>query len=155
MRGRDKARGQFRKIQNWVGRAGSAIEEADFVPPEPHKIPDLLSNWEKYYHSEAPDLLVQLALVHAQFEIIHPFLDGNGRLGPILIPLFLFERQVLSRPVFYLSGYFEEHKQQYIDRLRAIGDSPDGWNGWIAFFLKAVFEQAERNTAVAWHSTND
>jgi len=149
VRGRDKARGQFRKQQNWIGRPGCSIDEADFVPPNPLVMNEFLDNWEKFYHSEYADLLVQLALVHAQFEIIHPFIDGNGRLGRILIPLFLYERSILSRPVFYLSGYFEQNREAYIDRLRQIGKEPDAWNGWIEFFLEAVIKQAQQNTATA------
>lgn len=149
VRGRDKARGRFRTIQNWIGTAGCAMPDADFVPPDPGLVPSLLDNWEKYYHSESPDILVQLAIVHAQFEIIHPFLDGNGRLGRILIPLFLFERQMLSRPVFYLSEYIEQHKDEYILHLRELGRSEDSWNHWIEFFLRAVVAQAEQNTSRA------
>jgi cell filamentation protein, protein adenylyltransferase len=93
VRGQNKARGQFRKTQNWIGASGSPIDKAQFVPPEPLLVNGYLDNWEKYYHVDRPDALVQLAVVHAQFEIIHPFLDGNGRLGRILIPLFLFEKK--------------------------------------------------------------
>jgi Fic family protein len=94
-------------------------------------------------------LLVQLAILHGQFEIIHPFIDGNGRLGRILIPLSLFERKVRSRPVFYLSAYIEEHKEEYIECLRGLGRERGGWNRWVEFFLKAVIEQAEVNQATA------
>jgi len=105
VRGRNKARGLFRTEQNWIGPPGSTIEEAQFVPPAPLFLKDHLDNWEKYYHGEERDPLIQLAIVHAQFEIIHPFLDGNGRLGRILVPLFLHEKQLLSRPMFYISSY--------------------------------------------------
>lgn len=149
VRGRDKARGDFRKIQNWIGRSGSPIEEADFVPPEPMTIMECLGNWEKYYHMEQPDLLVQLAIVHAQFEIIHPFLDGNGRLGRMIIPLFLFENKILSRPTFYVSAYFEEHRDEYVEKLRALGNEPQAWNRWILFFLQALHQQALANTQKA------
>jgi len=108
-----------------------------------------LGNWEKYYHTDRPDPLVQLAILHAQFEIIHPFLDGNGRIGRLLIPLFLYDKKLLSRPMFYLSAYLEEHRDQYIDRLRVLGQAPDGWNRWIAFFLTALDEQAGQNAATA------
>ncbi len=145
VRGQDKARGKFRKIQNWVGAHGSSIEQADFVPPDPMYVEQALDNWEKYYHADRPDQLVQLAMVHAQFEIIHPFLDGNGRIGRILIPLFLFEKELLSRPMFYLSAYLEQHRDEYIDRLRALGRDPDAWNQWIAFFLRAVDDQSRDN----------
>jgi Fic family protein len=109
----------------------------------------LLDNWEKYYHAEAPDPLVQLAVVHAQFEIIHPFLDGNGRLGRILVPLFLYEKNMLSRPMFYLSAYLEEHREEYISRLRALGKTRESWNAWIVFFLQGLEEQARGNSDTA------
>lgn len=149
VRGRNKGRGQFRKTQNWIGAYGTPIEQAEFVPPDPMQLMEYLDNWEKYYHAERPDPLVQLAIVHAQFEIIHPFLDGNGRLGRILIPLFLFEKGLLSRPMFYLSAYLESHRDKYIARLRTLGQSPDAWNQWIEFFLTALIEQAQENASKA------
>jgi Fic family protein len=149
VRGRNKARGQFRRVQNWIGAPGCLIEQADYVPPDPLVLLEYLDNWEKYYHSDRPDPLVQLAVVHAQFEIIHPFLDGNGRLGRILIPLFLYEKELLSQPVFYLSSYLEEHRDEYVGRLRALGSSPNSWNEWVAFFLTAVEIQAKRNAEKA------
>ena len=146
VRGRDKGRGRFRKTQNWIGYAGCPIERADFVPPEPLLVEPNLHQWEKYYHSDEPDLLVQLAVIHAQFEIIHPFVDGNGRLGRMLIPLFLFEKGLLSRPVFYVSAYFDQNREAYVEKLRAIGRRPGAWNDWVEFFLTAVTRQAEANT---------
>ncbi len=147
VRGRFKGRGRLRREQNWIGRAGSTIEEADFVPPPPDLIQEYLDDWEEYYHSDEKDILVQLAIVHAQFEILHPFLDGNGRLGRILIPLFLHERGILDRPVFYLSGYLDRYRDQYISRLREIGQHEKSWNSWIEFFLEALIRQAEENSA--------
>lgn len=96
VRGQNKARGEFRRIQNWIGKSNSTIETASYVPPEPHLLLEFLSDWEKYCHYDEKDKLVQLAIIHAQFEIIHPFLDGNGRIGRILIPLFLFEQKILK-----------------------------------------------------------
>lgn len=148
VRGRDKARGRVRTTQNWIGHQGCTIEQAAFVPPSPFDLDDLISNWERYYHAEEGDPLVQLAIVHAQFEIIHPFLDGNGRLGRILIPLFLHEKRVLSRPMFYLSEYLEGNRDAYVTSLRALGQ-PGSWNQWITFFLTAVEAQAEQNTLKA------
>ena len=145
VRGRDKGRGTFRRIQNWVGAPGTPIEQADFVPPDPNFVGQALDDWEKYYHADQPDPLVQLAIVHAQFEIIHPFLDGNGRIGRILIPLFLYEKGLLSRPMFYLSAYLEEHRDEYIERLRSLGRGLDAWSQWIAFFLRALDEQSRAN----------
>jgi Fic family protein len=145
VRGRDKGRGQFRTVQNWIGAPGTSIEAANFIPPEPTVVQPALHDWEKYYHAERPDSLVQLAIVHAQFEIIHPFVDGNGRLGRMLIPLFLHEKQLLSRPVFYLSGYLDEHRDEYIAKLRNLGTRPDAWNEWVEFFLRALDHQARVN----------
>jgi Fic family protein len=134
VRGQEKARGQFRTTQNWIGKPGTPIEKAQFIPPPPMAVPRLMDNWETYYHAEAPDPLVQLALVHAQFEIIHPFRDGNGRLGRILVPLFLCEKAILSRPMFYLSAYLEEHRDQYINRLGALRKTPESLECLDSFF---------------------
>lgn len=145
VRGRDKGRGRFRTTQNWIGAPGSTIEQAQYIPPDPKLLPELLGNWENYYHMDRPDSLVQLAVVHAQFEIIHPFLDGNGRLGRMLIPLYLYEKGMLSRPMFYLSSYLEEHRDVYIDLLRGLGEKDGAWNVWIRFFLNALSAQAKAN----------
>ena len=133
VRGKDKGRGRFRTVQNWIGRPGTSIEQAEYVPPEPMRIMEFLSNFEKYIHYEEKDILVQLAIVHAQFEIIHPFVDGNGRVGRILIPLFLYEKRLLSLPMFYISEYFETNRDEYYDRLKAI-TSEKRWEEWIEFF---------------------
>lgn len=148
VRGHNKGRGQFRTIQNWIGRPGSTIEEAAFVPPSPLLLQDHLNRWESYWHSDAPDVLVQLALIHAQFEILHPFIDGNGRLGRMVIPLFLYEKGILSRPCFYLSAFFEARRNEYIARLRDLG-APGSWNRWCGFFLEGVAVQADANTSKA------
>ena len=149
VRGRDKAKGEFRKVQNWIGRPNSPIEEADFIPPGPLLVMEYLDNWEKFYHMDQPDLLVQLAIIHAQFEIIHPFLDGNGRLGRMVIPLYLYEKKILSHPTFYISAYLDANREEYIDRLRALGKKPEAWNEWIIFFLEALHQQALANTNTA------
>lgn len=145
VRGRDKGSGQLRRVQNWIGAPGTPIEQADYVPPVPTLVEEAMGHWEKFYHADQPDPLVQLAIIHAQFEIIHPFLDGNGRLGRMLIPLFLWEKGLLSRPTFYLSAYLEDHRDEYVARLRALGTGTDGWNRWIAFFLLAIAKQAKAN----------
>ncbi len=145
VRGRNKSPGQFRRIQNYIAPPGSPIERATFVPPAPDRLLQALDNWEKYLHFQEKDGLVQLAVIKAQFEIIHPFLDGNGRLGRMLVPLFLFDKKLLSSPVFYLSAYLEAHWEIYFARLRAITQKHD-WNGWIQFFLTAVVEQAAVNS---------
>ena len=149
VRGTNMNRGRFRTTQNYIARPGRTIDKADFVPPAPGVVEQAMSEWEKYYHAERPDALVQLAVVHAQFEIIHPFNDGNGRLGRILIPLFLHEKGLLHRPMFYLSEYLEEHREEYIAHLRPLGREAGAWNRWIAFFLRALDEQARANTAKA------
>lgn len=105
-----------------------------------------LQAWEGYLGSDDVDFLIQTAVVHAQFELLHPFKDGNGRIGRILIPLFLFQKGALSQPMFYLSEYLENHREEYYTRLKAISAEQD-WNGWIAFFLAAIIEQAGQNTA--------
>jgi Fic family protein len=147
-RGRDKARGSFRTCQNWIGPEECKIEDAFFVPPHPLEVMDLMSNWEKYYHADELDPLVQLAVLHAQFEIIHPFLDGNGRIGRIFVPLFLHEKKVLTRPMFYLSGYLEKNRDSYVMNLRNLG-KPGSWDRWISFFLAAIESQAESNATIA------
>lgn len=148
VRGRDKGRGRFRQVQNYIAPAGIPIEQASYVPPEPQRVQEYMHNWEKYYHADERDILVHLAIIHAQFEIIHPFVDGNGRLGRMLISLFLHEKRILSRPMFYLSAYLEAHRDDYYGLLRAL-DGPESWNRWIAFFLRGIDEQARRNTDTA------
>jgi Fic family protein len=148
VRGSDKAKGQFRKIQNYIGKPGSTIEQASYVPPSPFILMECLDNFEKYVHFIEKDRIVQAAIIHAQFELIHPFNDGNGRLGRILIPLFLFEKGKIGQPMFYISLYFEKNRELYYAKLKGISESGD-WNGWIEFFLKAVVEQAKENSTQA------
>lgn len=148
VRGRDKGRGKFRAVQNWIGKPGMSMDQADYVPPEPMRLIECLSNFEKYIHFKEKDFLVQLAIIHAQFEIIHPFVDGNGRVGRILIPLFLFEKKLLNSPIFYISEYLESHRDEYYDRLKTITDAKK-WEEWIEFFLKVISEQAKANSQKA------
>lgn len=145
VRGQDKTPGEFRVDQNWIGRAGCTIDEASFVPPSPLRLMDYLQAWETYLDGNDVDFLLQVAVVHAQFELIHPFKDGNGRIGRILIPLFLYQKRALSQPMFYLSEYLENHRDEYYQRLKAVSGDGD-WNGWIAFFLRAISEQAAQNS---------
>lgn len=145
VRGQDKTPGEFRKEQNWIGKHGCTIEQASFVPPNPVQLPDHLQAWESYLGSDDVDFLLQTAVVHAQFELLHPFKDGNGRIGRILIPLFLYQKRALSQPMFYLSEYLESHRDEYYQRLKAISVEGD-WNGWIAFFLQAIVTQAAQNS---------
>ena len=144
VRGRDKKPGQFRTDQNWIGSHGSPIEEATFVPSSPLQLIDHLEAWKKYMDSNDNDPLLQTAVMHAQFELIHPFKDGNGRIGRILIPLFLYQKKKLSQPMFYLSAYLEAHREEYYSALQNISQHND-WNGWISFFLTAIDRQAKNN----------
>lgn len=145
VRGEDKTPGHFRKDQNWIGSQGTPIEEATFVPPNPFIVEEYLNKWIQYIRASDIDDLIQLAIVHAQFELIHPFNDGNGRIGRLLIPLFLYYKKVLSSPMFYLSAYLERHRDEYYESLRIISDKGD-WNQWIEFFLNGVKVQAMHNS---------
>lgn len=144
VRGRDMAPGRFRVTQNYIAPPGRPIEQATFIPPSPDRLASALDNWEKYMHFTEKDVLVHLSVVKAQFEVIHPFLDGNGRLERMLVPLFLFSKGLLSSPMFYLSAYLESNRKDYYTRLQAISQQQD-WNGWIQFFLTALVEQAAIN----------
>ncbi|MBI1848058.1 MAG: Fic family protein [Candidatus Rokubacteria bacterium] len=134
--------GEFRRSQNWIGAPGSTIEAATYVPPPPDTLMETLGAWERFLHDQesVPDL-VQCALMHEQFEAIHPFLDGNGRVGRLLITLFLVERQRLSQPLLYLSAWFERYRDDYLDGLQRVRTRGD-WRGWLAFFLRGVTEIA-------------
>ena len=152
VRGKDKGRGEFRRIQNHIGPEGSSIEDATYVPPPPgDPLMEHLSDWERYYNDDtAKDPIVQAGLLHAQFELIHPFVDGNGRVGRMLIPLFLCGKGALPSPTFYISGYLEARRDEYVARLGALSETQEGdWNGWIRYFLLAVIEQAQKNSAQA------
>ena len=148
VRGRNKDPGEYRRIPNWIGPEGCTIEQARFVPCGADALEGSMDAWETYIHADAPDRLVQLAIVHAEFEAIHPFLDGNGRLGRLIIPLFLFSHGLLSRPNFYLSEYLEANRGEYYDRLLAVLRDGD-WTGWCAFFLRGVVAQAGANVRKA------
>jgi Fic family protein len=139
-RGGQLTPGELRTSQNWIGPAGASLGSAAFVPPPPHVVPAALSDLEKYLHA-TDDLpfLVRVGLAHAQFETIHPFLDGNGRVGRLLITLLLCEHGTLAQPVLYLSIYLKRHRSEYYDRLQAIRDNGD-WEGWLHFFLRGVSE---------------
>jgi Fic family protein len=141
--------GELRRSQNWIGPGGAGLRDAVFVPPPAELVPQALSELETFLHS--PDdlpLLVKIGLVHAQFETIHPFLDGNGRVGRLLITFLLTERGVLEKPVLYLSHYLKQRRAEYYDRLQAVRDDGD-WEGWIAFFLRGVAEVAGEATETA------
>jgi len=141
--------GELRTSQNWIGPGGCTLREATFVPPPPHEVPQALSELEHFLHSEnAPPALVQVGLAHAQFETIHPFLDGNGRVGRLLITFLLTERKLLARPVLYLSHFFKRHRAEYYERLQAVRESGD-WESWLAFFLRGVAEVSRQATETA------
>lgn len=145
VRGRDRTPGHFRRSQNYIAPPGQPIEQASYVPPTWDQVEPAMHDWEAYWHADEKDRLVQFAVAKAQFELIHPFLDGNGRLGRMLVPLFLYEKQLLSSPMFYLSSYLEQHRDVYYHRLQAVSLEGD-WNGWVSFFLNALLEQAQTNT---------
>jgi len=142
VRGDKSTPGEFRRSQNWIGPSHSTPATAPYVPPPVQEMHACLDAWEKFLHERGamPDL-VQCALIHEQFEAIHPFLDGNGRVGRLLITLFLVERERLSQPLLYLSDYVEAHRQEYYDTLRRVRTHAD-WNGWLRFFLAGVAETA-------------
>lgn len=130
--------GELRTSQNWIGPGGCTLADATFVPPPPHEVPGALSDLERFLHDGAGlPPLIQVGRAHAQFETIHPFLDGNGRVGRLLITFLLTEKRLLSKPVLYLSHYFKQHRSEYYERLQAVRDAGD-WEGWLGFFLEGV-----------------
>jgi len=145
VRGRDMAPGNYRDEQNWIGPKGCTSETASFMPITPEHLRFGMDDWERYFGSTAePDALVQLAIIHVEFEALHPFKDGNGRLGRMLIPLFLYQRKLLTSPDFYMSSYLERKREEYQERLRAVSRDGD-WTAWCVFFLEGVREQAGEN----------
>jgi Fic family protein len=149
VRGAERQPGKLRVSQNWIGRAGCSLSEATFVPPPPHEVPQALADLERFLHRDDPiPALIKIGLAHAQFETIHPFLDGNGRVGRLLITFLLCEQQILQKPVLYISYYFKRHRAQYYDLLQAIRERGD-WEGWLKFFLDAVAQVSEEATETA------
>jgi Fic family protein len=149
VRGSRLTPGELRRSQNWIGPGGCTLAEATFVPPPPDVLPAALSDLERFLHGQddTPPL-VKIALAHAQFETIHSFLDGNGRLGRLLITFLLTECGVLHKPVLYLSHYFKRHRQAYYDHLQTVRDRGD-WEAWLAFFLRGVAEVSVEATSTA------
>ena len=141
VRGEQAAPGEFRKSQNWIGPPGSTIKAALYVPPPPEELRGCLENWETFLHLSSHPPLIEIAIAHYQFEAIHPFLDGNGRVGRLLIPLFLVERAILPTPLLYLSAYFESTRAEYYRRLREVSEK-GAWQEWIEYFLRGVIRQS-------------
>jgi Fic family protein len=142
VRGRHATPGEFRTSQNWIGKPGCTLEEATFVPPPVIDMQKALNEWEIYLHQNQKfTALIDSAIVHYQFEAIHPFLDGNGRIGRLLITLLLVHKEVLSLPLLYLSAFFEKHRSEYYERLMQVSTNGQ-WNDWLTFFLRGVREQA-------------
>ena len=142
VRGNQATPGRFRKMQNWVGRPGSTPATASFVPPPPENVEPCLAKWEQFLHESELPPLVTIALAHYQFEAIHPFLDGNGRVGRLLITLFLIERRILPTPLLYLSAFFEASRRDYYDGLRGISER-GAWLDWLEYFLLGVARMSE------------
>ena len=145
VRGQEKNPGEFRTSQNWIGATGSSLKNARYIPPNPEDMINAMSDLEKYINSDdSLDLLIQAALLHYQFETIHPFLDGNGRVGRLLITLFLMEKKVLNSPALYISYYLKKNRIEYYDRMSEVRNK-DNYEQWIKFFLNAVKESADES----------
>jgi Fic family protein len=140
--GHQAAPGRFRRIQNWIGKPGSTVATASYIPPPPGGVEPCLAAWEAFLHESTLPPLVTIALAHYQFEAVHPFLDGNGRVGRLLITLFLIERQILPTPLLYLSAFFEASRRDYFDGLRGISER-GAWNDWLEYFLLGVARMSE------------
>ncbi len=154
VRGQEWGPGEFRTSQNWIGPPGCNLQTAMFVPPPPHEVVRALGNLETFIHSSDPmPALLKVGLVHAQFETIHPFLDGNGRVGRLLITFLLCQSGVLRRPLLYLSYFFKKHRAEYYSLLQNVRDTGD-WEAWLKFFLRGVAEVADEATSTARRISN-
>ena len=159
VRGQEKSPGEFRYSQNWIGGQGSTLKNARYIPPSPDDMLDAMSDLEKYINADDDlDALIRAALVHYQFETIHPFLDGNGRVGRLLITLFLMEKRVLSTPALYISYFLKKNRVEYYDRMTEVR-TKGNYEQWVKFFLQAIMESAEDATAtidelIALHDAN-
>jgi Fic family protein len=142
VRGNFATPGQFRKTQNWIGPAGCTLQNATYIPPSPDILTECLGTWEQFLHAQDIPPLIQAGLLHYQFEAIHPFLDGNGRVGRLLIILFLIERNVLTVPLLYISAFFEATRSEYYDRLLAVSRESQ-WNPWLEYFLNGITRMSE------------
>lgn len=144
-RGENKTPGALRNVQVHIGRPGEPVENASYIPPSPIQVQDLLDNWLQFLQRDDINPAVQTAVMHAQFEMIHPFLDGNGRMGRLLITLFLTYKSILSKPCFYMSSYLQSNRKQYYQTLSTISKNGD-WNPWIQFFLEGIIKHCDTNT---------
>jgi len=142
VRGEQSTPGEFRRSQNWIGTPGCTLQNASYVPPPVDEMMTCLGDWENFLHDRTLPPLIQAAMIHSQFEAIHPFLDGNGRVGRLLITLFLVERDILSAPLLYLSAFFEATRSSYYRRLAAVTREA-AWTGWIEYFLNGVARISE------------
>ena len=134
--------GEFRKTQNWIGPGGCTLQNASYIPPSPDMLMECLGQWEIYAHTTNTPPLIQAALLHYQFEAIHPFLDGNGRVGRLLITLFFIEKKVLSSPLLYLSAFFEATRSEYYEKLLSVSQNSQ-WNPWLEYFLNGIARMSE------------
>ncbi|MDW7761888.1 MAG: Fic family protein [Acidobacteriota bacterium] len=149
VRGQHHTPGEIRTTQNWIGPGGCTLQEATFVPPPPHEVAHHLSELERFLHSDTPlPMLVRIGLAHVQFETIHPFLDGNGRVGRLLIAFLLCQQEILLKPVLYLSHFFKQHRQEYYDQLQSVRNRGT-WEDWLTFFLRGVIEVSKQATETA------
>ena len=142
LRGGRATPGGFRRSQNWIGPPGCTLANASYVPPPVEEMTECLGAWERFLHDRTLPPLAQVALLHSQFEAIHPFLNGNGRVGRLLITLFLVEREILPTPLLYLSAFFEAARRDYYERLQGVTEQGD-WEGWLQYFLNGVARQSE------------
>ena len=159
VRGQEKSPGEFRRSQNWIGGQGSTLKNARYIPPSPDDMIEAMSDLEKYINADDEfDALIRAALIHYQFETIHPFLDGDGRVGRLLITLFLMEKKVLSTPALYISCFLKNNRVEYYDRMTEVR-AKGNYEQWVTFFLRALLESAEDATAtidelIALHDKN-
>jgi len=149
VRGSERLPGEFKRSQNWIGPPGCTLNEASFIPPPPHEAIEAMGALEHYFHSRPTlPVLIDCALIHYQFETIHPFLDGNGRMGRLLITFFLYWKEVMHKPLLYLSYYFKRSRQEYYDRLNMVRDTGN-YEQWVDYFLKGVVDIAGSAMATA------
>jgi len=148
VRGGNAQPGEWRKMQNWIGPQGCTLQEAAFVPPPPQQLDEILSLFERFLHDESLPALLQIGMAHAQFETIHPFLDGNGRVGRLLIAFLLYQKEILETPVLYISHYFKKHRQNYYEQLQSVREN-GSLEAWLKFFLQGIFEVSQEATETA------